>query len=149
MSTKPKRPIKHRNMKGNSFYKIRHQFDELPLDPVVPFIQEKIRKSTTMTSTTEEPFNKFFRIDNFICIAISTEQMRSNRGVNFANDLDLYTNEVNECRRQILTNVINNKLDHHQPITTENGRHFNWTALLKENYGKYILYYNFDIDLKK
>lgn len=44
MSTKPQRRIKYRNIKDSSFYKIRHQFDELPLDPVVPFIQEKIRK---------------------------------------------------------------------------------------------------------
>lgn len=44
MSTRPPRRIKHRNIKDSPFYKIRHQFDELPLDPVVPFIQEKIRK---------------------------------------------------------------------------------------------------------
>lgn len=44
MSSKPQRRIKHRNIKDSPFYKIRHQFDELPFDPIVPFIQEKIRK---------------------------------------------------------------------------------------------------------
>lgn len=28
-----------------TFYKLRHGFDELPLDPVKPFIIEKMRKS--------------------------------------------------------------------------------------------------------
>lgn len=65
--------------------------------------------------------------------------MRSSRGVNFANDLDLYTNEVNECRKQILTNDINKKLDHKQQITTKCGN-FDWTALIEEHNCKYILY---------
>lgn len=63
----------------------------------------------------------------------SAEKMRSSRGVNFVNDLDLYTNEVNESRRQILTNVINNKSDHDLQKITENGN-FDWTALIQENY---------------
>lgn len=106
--------------------------------------------STTTTSNRNETKSINFSqsVKFIISIGISTEQMRSNRGVNFANDLDLYTNEVNECRRQILSNVLSNTLDHHQQITTENGN-FNWTALLKENYRKYILCFdNFDIYLK-
>lgn len=73
-------------------------------------------------------------------LLISSEKMRSSRGVNFANDLDLYINEVNESRRQILTNVINNKLDHNQQITTTERGNLDWTAFIKENNCKYILY---------
>lgn len=31
-----------------AFYKLRHAFDELPLDPVKPFIIEKMRKSLVL-----------------------------------------------------------------------------------------------------
>lgn len=71
---------------------------------------------------------------------ISTEKMRSSRGVYFANDLNLYINEVNESRRQILTNVINNKLDQNQQITITEHENFDWTVLINENNCKYILY---------
>lgn len=78
--------------------------------------------------TNEEPVQRMS-----VPFVIFIEKMRSSRGVNFANDLDLYTNEVNECRRQILTNVINNKLDPNQQIIITESGNFDWTALKKEN----------------
>lgn len=39
---KPK--MNYRHHEEVPFYKLHHSFDELPLDPVKPFIIEKIRK---------------------------------------------------------------------------------------------------------
>lgn len=139
MSTKPQRRRKYRNsIEDSSFYKIRHQFDELPLDPVVTFIQEKIRKY-------QRPFVALHAhgTDEFSFVT-SAEKMRSSRGVNFVNDLDLYTNEVNESRRYILTNDINNKSLHNPQKITENGT-FDWTALKQENYGNTYRIYQIEI----
>lgn len=36
---------KRRNIENVPFYKIQYGFDELPLDPIKPFILEKIRES--------------------------------------------------------------------------------------------------------
>lgn len=41
---KIKAKIHYRHLEEVPFYKIHHSFDELPLDPVKPFIIEKIRK---------------------------------------------------------------------------------------------------------
>lgn len=40
--TKPK--LNHHHVRAVPFYKLHYSFDELPLDPVKPFILEKIRK---------------------------------------------------------------------------------------------------------
>lgn len=40
--SKPKTYYRHHE--EVPFYKLQHSFDELPLDPVKPFILEKIRK---------------------------------------------------------------------------------------------------------
>lgn len=37
---------RQRNIEDIPFYKLHHGFDELPLDPLKPFITEQIRKST-------------------------------------------------------------------------------------------------------
>lgn len=44
MRKKPKEQRNPRHLEDVPFYKLRHSFDELPLDPVRPFITEKMRK---------------------------------------------------------------------------------------------------------
>lgn len=41
---KEKEKIQQRHLEEVPFYKLRHSFDELPLDPVMPFMIEKMRK---------------------------------------------------------------------------------------------------------
>lgn len=41
---KLKLKMKHRRIEDMRFYQLRHSFDQLPLDPIKPFIEEKIRK---------------------------------------------------------------------------------------------------------
>lgn len=36
--------LKRRHIEDTPFYKFQYRFDELPLDPLRPFILEKIRK---------------------------------------------------------------------------------------------------------
>lgn len=47
------------NCEDVPFYKLQHSFDELPLDPVKPFILEKIRKSTYVMSLSKYLITKF------------------------------------------------------------------------------------------
>lgn len=41
---KLKQRVSHRRIEDMRFYQVRHSFDELPLDPVKSFIEEKIRE---------------------------------------------------------------------------------------------------------
>lgn len=42
---KPPKVLKPRNIEDAPFYKFTHGFDDLPLDPARPFIQQKISKA--------------------------------------------------------------------------------------------------------
>lgn len=64
---KLKLKMKHRRIEDMRFYQLRHSFDQLPLDPVKPFIEEKIREYF------RNIFNKHSKLFLNICCCTNRE----------------------------------------------------------------------------
>lgn len=100
---KLKLKMKHRRIEDMRFYQLRHSFDQLPLDPIKPFIEEKIRKYF------RNIFNKHPKMFLNICCC-TTEKLRTSRSPEFVSDLNLHSYQVNESCSTITvsTNKVKN-----------------------------------------
>lgn len=123
LKQKSNEKMHRRHLEEVPFYKLRHTFDELPLDPVKPFIIEKMREFSSFLpiksylSRMEKQFliwkPKMSEESKLWINRITpnmTEKLKTSRSPAFTTDLSLHTYVVNEsCSPTTPTTAINSK----------------------------------------